>query len=174
MIKTSLLGLVLCSISTFGVADTAPVAQPAAEVKIGPETKLPLPRFVSLKAKKGNVRRGPALTHRIDWVFKHRDMPLQVIAEHGHWRKVIDRDGAGGWMHYALLSGSRHVIVQTALLNIHQRPQTTSPTVARFERDVIARLGDCTLTWCQISQDGYKGWAPKDKLWGVLPDEIRE
>ena len=77
----------------------------------GPVTNLPIPRFVSLKADEANVRRGPSLTHRIDWVFTRREMPLMIVAEHGHWRKVQDRDGAGGWVHYALLSGARTVHV---------------------------------------------------------------
>ena len=57
----------------------------------GPVTGLPLPRYVSLKASEANVRRGPSLTHRIDWVFKRRDMPLRITAEFGHWRRVEDR-----------------------------------------------------------------------------------
>ena len=61
----------------------------------GPVTNLPLPRFVSMKASEANVRRGPSLTHRIDWVFKRRGMPLEVTAEFGHWRRVRDHDNAG-------------------------------------------------------------------------------
>ena len=79
----------------------------ADRAKVGPVTHLPIPRFVSLKASEGNVRRGPSLTHRIDWILKLRNMPLQVVAEHGHWRKVLDFEGAGGWIHYSLLSGAR-------------------------------------------------------------------
>jgi len=140
----------------------------------GPVTNLPLPRFVSLKASEGNVRRGPSLTHRIDWVFKRRDMPLQVTAEHGHWRRVQDRDGAGGWVHYALLSGVRTVLVETDLLPVHTRPDDAAPLAARFELGVVARLGDCSPDWCRISAGGYRGWARKAHLWGVFPDEIRD
>ena len=57
---------------------------------IGPETNLPLPRYVSLHADEVNARRGPALSQRIDWVFQRQGMPLQIIAEYGHWRRVID------------------------------------------------------------------------------------
>ena len=49
----------------------------AAAQDRGPVTNLPLPRFVSMKANEGNVRRGPSLTHRIDWVYTRRDMPLE-------------------------------------------------------------------------------------------------
>jgi len=145
-------------------------AQDAAER--GPVTNLPIPRFVSLKAGEGNVRRGPSLTHRIDWVFKRRDMPLQITAEHGHWRRVEDRDGAGGWMHYALVSGTRTVLVEKDMLTVHSRPDAAAPTVAAFELGVIARLDDCVPDWCRISAGGYRGWAPKEALWGVRPDEV--
>lgn len=33
---------------------------------VGPETNLPLPGYVSLKAKEANVRRGPSLTSRMN------------------------------------------------------------------------------------------------------------
>lgn len=140
----------------------------------GPVTKLPLPRYVSMKAAEGNVRRGPSLTHRIDWVFMRRDMPLEITAEHGHWRRVRDIDGAGGWVHYSLLSGTRTVIVEQDMLRLYQRPDETSPVTARLELGVIARLGKCGPVWCRLNVGGYRGWAPKTALWGVKPDEIRD
>nr|WP_234416983.1 SH3 domain-containing protein [Loktanella sp. Alg231-35] len=140
---------------------------------IGPETNLPLPRFVSLRASEANVRRGPSLSHRIDWVFKRRDMPLQVIAEYGHWRRVIDRDGQGGWVHYRMLSGSRTVVIEgeTALRN---RPEADALENAMLEPGVVARLGDCNPEWCQLTAGGYRGWVPKAALWGVADAEIRD
>lgn len=140
----------------------------------GPITNLPLPRYVSMKAAEGNVRRGPSLTHRIDWVFKKRDMPLRITAEHGHWRRVEDRDGLGGWVHYSLLSGVRTVIVEHDMLALLNRPDPSAPVTAALEIGVIARLGKCTLEWCRISAGGYRGWAPKSRLWGVKPEEIRD
>ncbi|WP_299958727.1 SH3 domain-containing protein [uncultured Roseobacter sp.] len=140
----------------------------------GPVTNLPLPRFVSMKASEGNARRGPSLTHRIDWVFKQRDMPLQITAEHGHWRRVEDREGQGGWVHYSLLSGVRTVIVEKDMLSLHMRPDVETPVTAALEAGVIARLGKCDLEWCQLKSGGYRGWAPKSRLWGVKPDEIRD
>jgi SH3-like domain-containing protein len=149
-------------------------ATSAATAERGPVTNLPIPRYVSMKANEGNVRRGPSLTHRIDWVFKRRDMPLQITAEHGHWRRVQDRDGAGGWVHYALLSGVRTVLVEKDMLPVHARPDLNSPVNAIFELGVVARLGECTHDWCRISAGGHRGWAQKENLWGVQPDETRD
>jgi SH3-like domain-containing protein len=137
--------------------------------KLGPVTKLPLPRFVSLKAAEGNVRRGPSLSHRIDWVFKRRNMPLLVTAEHGHWRRVQDRDGAGGWVHYALISGNRTVLVDQDMLALHRKPDAQSHILAALEAGVIAELGECMDEWCYLSSGGYRGWAKKSALWGVAP-----
>ncbi len=145
-----------------------------AEQARGTVTNLPLPRFVSMKAAEANVRRGPSLTHRIDWVFKRRGMPLQVTAEYGNWRKVQDRDGAGGWVHYALLSGVRTVLVEADMQSVYTSPDTGAPVTAHFEAGVVARLGTCSIDWCRISAGGYRGWAPKSVLWGVGPDEIRD
>lgn len=147
---------------------------PALARETGKSTNLPLPRFVSMKASEGNARRGPSLTHRIDWVFKHRDMPLQIIAEHGHWRRVQDRDGQGGWIHYSLLSGVRTVIVEEDMLPLRMRPDPDAPVNAALESGVIARLGKCGPEWCRLRSGGYRGWAPKARLWGVGPDEIRD
>ena len=140
----------------------------------GPVTNLPLPRYVSMKAVEGNARRGPSLTHRIDWVFTRRNMPLRITAEHGHWRRVEDRDGQGGWVHYSLLSGARTVIVQENMLKMHARPDAGSPVNAALEAGVIARLGKCGPEWCQLRSGGYRGWAQKAYLWGVAPDEVRD
>ena len=140
----------------------------------GPVTNLPIPRYVSMKASEGNVRRGPSLTHRIDWVYKLRDMPLRITAEHGHWRRVEDRDGQGGWIHYSLLSGVRTVIVEEQMLKIYARPDPSSPISAALEKGVVARLGKCDQTWCQLRSGGYRGWAEKEHLWGVAQAELRD
>lgn len=146
----------------------------AEEIARGAVTNLPIPRFVSLKTAESNARRGPSLSHKIDWVFTRKNMPVEVTAEYGHWRRVRDRDGVGGWVHYSLLSGVRYVIVDKDLLALHLRPDPQTQETARLEMGVIARLGDCTPDWCKLTAGGYKGWAPKTAFWGVTADEIRE
>lgn len=152
----------------------SPLAPQAQAADRGSVTNLPLPRYVSIKSGEVNVRRGPSLTHRVDWVFTREDMPVEITAEHGHWRRVRDRDGAGGWVHYSLLSGTRTVIVDQDMLALHSRPDPAAPANAHLEQGVVARLDNCTPDWCRLSAGGYRGWAPKTALWGVKPDEVRE
>lgn len=155
-----------------GVFALSALAVSAAER--GAVTNLPLPRYVSLKADEGNVRRGPSMTHRVDWVFSRKAMPLQITAEFGHWRRVRDIDGAGGWMHYSLLSGVRTVIVQKDYTPLRTKPVMDADARAYAEHGVVARLGECNEDWCRITADGFKGWVQKSELWGVEPDELRD
>ena len=153
------------------VLSAAPGLAQAAER--GPVTNLPLPRYVSLKANEANARRGPDQSHRIDWVYKRRDLPLRVTAEFEHWRRVEDIEGKGGWMHYALLSGIRTVMVQTDMTQLYHRPDTGSAQTALLERGVIARLRECQRDWCRLEVDGARGWSEKRHLWGVeMEDEF--
>lgn len=154
--------------------DAAVEASVATADGRGPVTNLPMPRFVSMKASEGNARRGPSLSHRIDWVFRHRDMPLRVTAEFGHWRRVEDRDGAGGWVHYSLISGVRTVVVSAETADLRARDNAAAPVQARAMAGVIARLEQCGPDWCRINAGGQKGWVQKSALWGVDADELVE
>lgn len=141
---------------------------------VGPETNLPLPRFVSLKAEKANIRRGPGLSHRIDWVFLRRGMPLEVVAEHGHWRKVRDVDDATGWVHHAMLRGSRSAVVTTPGAPLRAKPGEDGRVVAIAEAGVILSVERCGVNWCEVEKDQHEGWILKSDIWGARPDEIFE
>jgi SH3-like domain-containing protein len=138
---------------------------------IGCVTNLPLPRFVSLKGNEGNARRGPGLTHRIDWVFTRSGMPLKITAEFENWRRVEDQEGAGGWVHYSLLSGVRTVLVTLDMAEFHDTPDDDATVVAQAEMGVIGRLQACTVDWCFVALDGQRGWVRKTAIWGVKADE---
>jgi SH3-like domain-containing protein len=153
------------------VTATAP-AEGAAPAGRGAVTNLPLPRYVTLKTNEGYARRGPGLSHRIDWVFTRAGMPLRVTAEFEHWRRVEDAEGAGGWVHYALLSGSRAVLVLEDMTELRDAPDLAADAVAMAEYGVIARLLECVPDWCRITVEGTRAWAPKSSLWGVDLGEI--
>jgi len=162
------------SVPAPGDADSGAAVGPTIGPTLGPETNLPLPRYVSLKSREGNARRGPSLSHRVDWVFVREGMPLQIIAEYENWRRVADRDGLGGWVHYSLLSGARTVIVDQDMQPLLAQPDVGAPQTALLEAGVIARLGECNSDWCWLSAGGFRGWAPKTALWGVGAEEIRD
>ena len=156
--------LVLCTVPGTVIAQDAQA--------VGAVTGFPIPRYVSIKASEANARRGPSRSHRIDWVFQRRNMPVRIVGEHGHWRRIVDRDGAGGWMHYSLLSGVRTAIVEVDMLELRQRPDPAAAVVAQAELGVIAFLDECNGTWCRLSVGGHRGWVPSEALWGVEPGEV--
>lgn len=145
-----------------------------AGIERGAVTNLPLPRFVSLKGREGNARRGPSVEHRIDWVFQHPGMPLKITAEYENWRRVEDADGEGGWVHYALLSGVRTVVVTGEEAVLRGDPMARAPIMAGAEKGAILHLLSCNLDWCELSADGTEGWMVRSEFWGVLPGETLE
>ncbi len=153
---------------------TAKPATPPRDPSKGAVTNLPIPRFVSLKGNEGNARRGPSLTHRIDWVFTTSGTPLRVTAEHENWRRVEDAEGMGGWVHYALLSGVRSVLVSADMAEFRLKPSRSAGVAFQAEQGVIGRLMACDPDWCRVNIQGEKGWIEKTALWGVLPGEIVE
>lgn len=166
--RKTLLALVMTALA---LTPAAPIAQ-TAQPEIGPETGLPLPRYVSLKTSGGRARRGPSTSHRVDWVFEHRNQPLRITGEFEHWRRVEDFEGEGGWVHYSQLSGVRTVMVRHDMAPMLSRPQLSAPEVALLETGVVAHIMECVPDWCRLSIDGTRGWVDRAALWGLHPDEV--
>ncbi len=147
---------------------------PPRDPNRGAVTNLPLPRFVTLKTNEGNARRGPGLTHRIDWVFTRAGMPLRVTAEFDNWRRVEDQEGAGGWIHYSLLSGTRSGLIVQEMADFRDTPDDAARVAFRAEAGVVGRLLECSRDWCRMNVDGTRAWVRKTAIWGVAADEIVE
>jgi len=181
--KQSLFALVMAALAMMPVGPAAQTVQTQTEPtqterqqaeppQIGPETGLPLPRYVSLKTSAGRARRGPSTSHRVDWVFAHRNMPLRITGEFENWRRVEDSEGEGGWMHYSQLSGVRTVLVTRDMVPMLERPQLDAPQVALLEAGVVAHIIECLFDWCRLSVDGTRGWVDRTALWGLDPGEL--
>lgn len=140
---------------------------PTLAAEIGTVTNLPIPRYVSLRSSRINVRRGPGLDYRKDWVFRRTGWPVKIVDEYGDWRRIVDKDDAGGWVFHAMLTGRRTVLVTGDSVFFRKTPRTTAPAVAQVEQGVVARLRGCEQEWCEVEKDSYRGWVPKADLWGV-------
>ena len=141
----------------------------------GSVTKLPVPRFVSLKPSDTPMREGPSKEHRIRWVFKREGLPVEVLAEHEHWRRVRDSEATEGWVYFGRLSNRRTVIVlagkERPERDLYRAESEASAVVARLQPGVIANVESCSTGWCKVSVDGYAGFLRKDAVWGVYADE---
>src|SRR5690606_28085986 len=139
------------------------LANPAAGVTRGP-SGLPLPRFVSLKSGRVNMRVGPGVNYAVDWMYLKSGLPMEVIQEYDNWRKVRDPDGAEGWINQALLSGRRTGIAapwfkgKDAPLLLLSEPKEGSRTVAKLEPGAIGSIRMCNGDWCEMEFGGHAGW----------------
>ncbi len=133
---------------------------------------LPVPRWVTVKAPRVNVRRGPSLDLDVLWTYVKPGVPVEVIAEYDTWRRIRDADGGTGWVKAAMLDGRRNVTVtgrvNTAIL---AAPKADADAVAFAEPGLVAQLVACDGEWCEISTRGYDGFVSRDRLWGVYADE---
>jgi SH3-like domain-containing protein len=166
--KKIITSIVLISLVFLGV--TSAIAQARSG------SGLPLPRFVTLRSDEVNMRAGPGVRYPVEWVYKRRDLPVEVVAEYDTWRKIRDWQGTQGWVHQGMLSGKRAVIVTGDLRLLRKEPDTTALPAARLEEGVIAQLKECPegMTWCKVEADGYLGWLRKAEFWGVYSGEVME
>ncbi|UTW55109.1 SH3 domain-containing protein [Kordiimonas sp. SCSIO 12610] len=138
--------------------------------KVGPSGNI-LPRFVSLSADEANMRTGPGRQYPIEWVYRRRNLPLEVIDEFGPWRKLRDHQGTIGWMHVLLLNNKRTAMIMDDKLRLFEDPSDVSPVTIIADRGVIGIIDACENRWCKLEIDGTEGWAERKSLWGVYPNE---
>jgi SH3-like domain-containing protein len=142
----------------------------------GVSTNLPLPRFVSLKADKVNLRAGPTRDNAVNWVFTRAGLPVEITAESENWRKIRDSTGTEGWVFHTLLSSRRTVLVSPwAKKEVKDLPlfaeRGGSGINARLQPGVLASVKSCDGKWCRIAGDGFDGYIEQERLWGVYPNE---
>ena len=135
--------------------------------------KRPVPRFVSLRASIVNLRTGPGVRYPVDWVYKSKYLPVEVIAEYKNWRKVRDVQGTQGWIHQSMLSSRRMFIIIGQMRELRLSDGSKSRTVAKLEPNVIGEIRKCpgSSGWCKVSAGGHKGWLRRVDFWGVYAKE---
>jgi len=157
------------------VAGSAAHAQGAAKGASG----LPLPRFVSLKAKRVNLRIGPGRDYAVSWLYTKSGVPMEIIQEYDNWRRVRDAEGTEGWVYQSLLSGERTAITapwkkgdgEDSFINMHREARANANIVARLEPGVMVEINACDGDWCEARADGTSGFVPQGEIWGAYPGE---
>lgn len=145
---------------------------------IGSASGRTIPRYVSLKSDRVNLREGPSKDHRTSWVFQRAGLPVEITAEFEIWRKVRDSEGAEGWVLHSLLSGRRTALVapwkKGVDSTLYEKPSDQSAPAAKLQPNVLANLRACDRAWCRIWGEGFNGYIRQSDLWGVYPDETIE
>lgn len=144
-------------------------AEPDADK--GAASGLALPRFASLRSDEANMRTGPGTRYPIEWVYKHKALPMEIVGEFEIWRRVRDPEGVEGWVHKSELSGKRMAIVTGATRNLLDDSGNNAAVVAHLEIGSSGQILSCSKEWCRLKFDGIKGYLRKSEFWGAYPNE---
>lgn len=155
------------------VLTAPPVADKPPEPARGAVTGMTLPRFAALRADEVYMRIGPGKHFPIEWVYKRRDLPVQIEREFKDWRLVRDQENTKGWVHQATLAPRRTGVVTGGEQALRRDAQDDAEPVARLKPGVIVRLRACDAgsDWCQAQVQDYRGWMKRSEVWGLLPGE---
>jgi SH3-like domain-containing protein len=150
-------------------------ADAAGDIATGSVSGLPLPRFVSLKSDRVNVRAGPNKDQEVRWVYTKQGMPVEITAEFENWRRIRDWEGAEGWVYHSLLSGKRSAVVvpkiKDDLVPLYESANEKAPVVARLQAGVIGQIKSCDGKWCEFVGKSFDGYIQQERVWGVYPNE---
>ncbi|WP_441916365.1 SH3 domain-containing protein [Phyllobacterium sp. TAF24] len=171
---------------TAGIASAFLLAAPAAipgfataqaAEQVGP-SGLPLPRFVSLKPGRVNLRVGPGRDYAVTWLFLKSGLPVEIVQEYDNWRRIRDSEGTEGWVYQSLLSGKRTAMTapwqrdkDNVMLNVYRSADDKANVVAQVQPGVLATLKNCNGDWCRLVFSGASGWMRQSDIWGAYPGE---
>ncbi len=173
MVVSSMRCLTLAALALIGL----PAIASAQDMQAGSVTGLPVPRYVSLKTDRVNLREGPSKEHRTRWVYQRAGLPMEVTAEFETWRRVRDADGTEGWVLHSLLSGRRTALVapwskkKDENFPMRSAASEEAAVVARLQPGVVASIASCANAWCRVSVGNINGFIRQERLWGVYPNE---
>ena len=157
---------------TILIAICATPAWAAPEPSILNPSGLPVPRYVSLKSDDVNLRAGPGKRYPIRWHYARARLPVQIVEEFAHWRKIRDFEGTTGWVHKGIVDGKRTVLIMDKQQSLYSKPSADSTLVMRVAPNVIASLKECQPDWCQVEIQDRKAWIRKTNIWGTTREEV--
>lgn len=144
----------------------------ALEERADGSTNLPVPRFVSLKSNTAMLRTGPDdRRFPIQWEYRRRGLPMEILREYNIWRQVRDPDGTIGWMNKSLLTGERTGFITGGIRTLYTAPDLQSRVAWRIEPGTVVTITLCENIWCRVSNAGRSGYILRNQMWGTYPNE---
>ncbi len=140
---------------------------------LGTVSKLPVPRFVSLRTGQVNVRAGPGFQYPVTWVYQRDGLPVEIIGEFDVWRQILAPDGGTGWVHMATIRPRRGFIVTSPKANLLDGASDGAGVVAVLDFGVSGVLLNCDSAagWCKVTVAEQTGFLNRNDFWGAFAGE---
>ena len=121
--------------------------------------------FLMLKTDKVNVRYGPSFDYPIKYIYKKKDLPVEVIDKKENFRRIIDHKMNGGWIHRTQLKpiNSFIIIEEQTMFN---KPSKFSKPVALVKKGRLMLIKKCKKNWCRVETQNTIGWVETVNVWG--------
>jgi len=141
---------------------------------LGVASKLPVPRFVSLRTDQVNFRAGPGFQYPITWIYQRDGLPVEIVGEFDVWRQVVAPDGGTGWVHMATIRARRGFYVTAPKAPLLAAPTQTAAVVATLDSGVSGVLLACAAgsDYCKVSAGEITGYLAREDFWGVFEGEV--
>jgi len=141
---------------------------------VGNVTKLPVPRFVSLRTDQVNFRAGPGFQYPVSWVYQRDGLPVEIIGEFDVWRQVLAPDGGTGWVHEATLRAHRGFMITSTQAVLRETADSVGVPVAYLNQGVSGSLLTCDgiSDFCKVTTGSVTGYLSREDFWGVFPGEV--
>lgn len=163
--------LILCVFATNAMAQKIINGQRVYDRAAGETpSKLPVPRFVSLKYEKVNSRAGPDQEYPLRFVYRRRGLPVKVIAETDDWRRIEDPEGTKVWVHKRVLDAKQTLIIKSSSLHkvkLYKSYKENARIIASLNNGVIAEIIEKREGLRKIKVGRYTGWIKANDAWGA-------
>jgi len=140
---------------------------------VGVASKLPVPRFVTLRTDQVNFRAGPGFQYPITWIYQRDGLPVEIVGEFDVWRQVIAPDGGTGWVHMATIRARRGFFITVPKAPLLAAPDLTAQIVATLDSGVSGTLLACAPSsdFCRASAGNLTGYLARENFWGIFAGE---
>ncbi|AKM07386.1 SH3 domain-containing protein [Pelagerythrobacter marensis] len=127
-----------------------------------------VPYWATIDTTELNMRVGPSVNYRIEWVYRREGLPVKVVRVIDGWRLIRDPAGDQGWVVARMLSADRGaIVVGEGLAALRAAPADNARLKWNAEPGVVGKLGECETGWCSFDVDGRVGWIRAERLWGA-------
>ena len=103
-------------------------------------------------------------------------LPVEITAEFENWRRIRDGRAPKAGSTTRCCRGTRTAVVtaraKDQLIAVSRAARADEGDVtAQLQPGVLAQVKRCNGNWCRVTGNGFDGWIPQERLWGVYPNE---